>query len=275
MTGRNLNKKQTAQGVNPVWWLMFAVLLGIAAIVAFMGFTGHLNHLFFRPLPLDWVDIPGRVFLMGSIEEDPAAHLDEFPQHLVYLDGYRINRYLVTNQQYAQCVQAGMCEKPSPAIDDPKKAHHPVVKVTWEDAQAFCEWNGGRLPTEAEWEMAARGGLTGALYPWGDEIDCQLANYGDCLGDTSPVDSHAPNGYGLHDMAGNVYEWVADWYDGSYYRYSPEENPGGPAKGENRVIRGGSWGEDQRSMRVALRHWNLPAYPQNFIGFRCAQGTAP
>jgi len=264
------DRSSRAHWFNRILRLILPVVVGIALIIAVLGLTGGLNRIIYRPLPMEWVDIPAGDFLMGSPETDPDAHLDEFPQHRVYLDAYRISRYLVTNQQYARCVRAGICENPSPLIENPAKADHPVVNVTWENARAFCNWNGARLPTEAEWEKAARGGLEGALYPWGDEIDCNLANYGDCVGGTSPVDSHAPNGYDIYDTAGNVWEWTADWWDGSYYRNSPEDNPTGPADGEYRVIRGGAWGEETSSMRAAHRLFNLPSYPHDFIGFRCA-----
>jgi formylglycine-generating enzyme required for sulfatase activity len=275
-----LQQKRPRKFISSNWaihlrLLILPVFVGVAFIIAILGVTGQLKRFLYRPLPIDWVDIPARVFLMGSPEGDPDAHLDEFPQHQVYLDAYQVSRYLVTNQQYLQCVRAGICNKTSPAIDDPEKADHPVVNITWKDAQAFCNWNGGRLLTEAEWEMAARGGLIGALYPWGDEIDCSLANYGDCVGGTSPVGDYDPNGYGLYDMAGNVWEWVADWDSGSYYRNSPDENPAGPAEGEYRVLRGGSWGNIESRIRVAHRLFNLPSYPHDFIGFRCASSELP
>ncbi len=270
MNKNNPDKNNQSRFLIQPRWLIFAGVILIAMAITALGVTGQVDRNLHRPLPYEWVEIPAGEFMMGSSEEDSDAHLDEFPQHLVSLDAYRIGRYPVTNQQYAECVRAGICKKPSLLLDNPEKVDHPVVNITWETAQAFCQWNGGRLPTEAEWERAARGELVGALYPWGDEIDCNLANYGDCVGDTSPVGSYPPNGFGLHDMAGNVWEWVADWYSGSYYRNSPDENPPGPADGEHRVLRGGTWGEEQSSLRVAHRRYNLPSYPHDFIGFRCA-----
>jgi formylglycine-generating enzyme required for sulfatase activity len=259
-----------------VWmrWLILAVGVGTALIVTILGVTGQLKRYRQRSYPIDWVKIPAGDFQMGSSDRDPSAHLDEFPQHRVYLDSYHVSRNLITNQQFAQCVSAGICEKPSYRIDDPELADHPVVDVTWEEAQAFCEWNGARLPTEAEWEKAARGGLEGAQYPWGDEIDCTVANFDNCIGGSSPVGSYPPNGYGLYDMAGNTWEWTADWYSGEYYRNSPEDDPTGPAEGEYRVLRGGCWGEDASYLRVAFRVFNRPSYPHDFIGFRCAYSAA-
>lgn len=119
--------------------------------------------------------------------------------------------------------------------------------------------------------MAARGGLVGARYPWGDQISCQFANYNDCSENTTPVGSYPPNGYGLYDMAGNVWEWVSDWYSGNYYKNSPFENPTGPAEGDYRVLRGGSWGEGQEFLRAAHRSFNDPSYPHDFIGFSCVR----
>ena len=269
MIQKKLTKFLQARWAIRLQWLILAVVFGIALIIAILGVTGQLQRFMQKSHPIYWVKIPAGDFQMGSTDLEPNAHFDEFPQHRVYLDSYYISRNLITNQQYAQCVLVGVCEKPSSTIIDPEEADHPVVNVAWEDAQAFCNWNGARLPTEAEWENAARGRLVGALYPWGDVIDCTLANYGDCVGGRNPVGSYAPNGYGLYDMAGNVWEWVADWYSGEYYRNSPDDNPGGPANGEYRVLRGGCWGENASSMRAAHRQFNLPAYPHDFIGFRC------
>ncbi|HSR31307.1 MAG TPA: SUMF1/EgtB/PvdO family nonheme iron enzyme, partial [Anaerolineae bacterium] len=151
--------------------------------------------------------------------------------------------------------------------------NHPMTQVSWYGAQAYCEWVGANLPTEAEWEKAARD-VDGRLYPWGNRTpDCRKSQYGDCAGATVPVGS-MPSGaspYGALDMAGNVWEWVADWYDASYYNYSPVQNPKGTNSGERKVFRGGSWGYPPAFIRTTDRARNRPTYAGFDIGFRCAE----
>ncbi len=224
--------------------------------------------------------IPAGEFRMGS----ENGRSDERPVHTVYLDAFYMDIYEVTNALYEKCVQAGACTPPgetgsksrSSYYGNAEFAAYPVINVNWEQASALCQWRGGRLPSEAEWEKAARGGLEGKLYTWGDEPpDCQRANMWDkesaCVGDTSQVGSYAPNGYGLFDMAGNVWEWVEDWYGASYYANSPASNPTGPASGNARVTRGGSWGDNLAlNERVASRS-RLTAEYRVTIGFRCSR----
>jgi formylglycine-generating enzyme required for sulfatase activity len=233
------------------------------------------------------VYVPAGEFLMGSTEEDIDAVMAECaasgypcnrewfageqPQHSVYLDAYWIDRTEVTNAQYRQCVEAGACEEPGCWENNYLNApEQPVVCVSWYDARDYAAWVGGRLPTEAEWEKAARG-TDGRIYPWGNNPpDCQKANYSGCAGNPLPVGSH-PDGaspYGALDMAGNVWEWVADRYYEHYYRFeSPFRNPQGPESGDDRVLRGGAL-DGQWSVRCAYRDRRYPPYWFNVYGFR-------
>ena len=155
-----------------------------------------------------------------------------------------------------------------------RKKNHPMVKVTWEEAQAYCEWVGGRLPTEAEWEYAARGDVDGLKYPWGDSLSHEQANYWRSGGRdhwmyTAPAGSFPPNGFGLFDTSGNVYEWVEDWYDESYYSHSPLANPKGPKSGQTRVARGGSGFLNTSVLRTSARLRNKPDKRNVGVGLRC------
>ncbi|NSW52999.1 MAG: SUMF1/EgtB/PvdO family nonheme iron enzyme [Anaerolineae bacterium] len=204
---------------------------------------------------------------------------DESYVHPVYLDAYWIDRFEVTNAQYQACVSAGECSLPNRNRSYLRTdyylslsyADYPVIHINWHQAAAYCAWAGGRLPTEAEWEKAARG-ISDRIYPWGDEAPaCTLANKGGCVGDTSQVGSF-PDGaspYGVMDMAGNVWEWVADWYGADAYSQSMGENPPGPAVGTLRVIRGGSWGDGADQMRVSDRSWSDPDSRWGGSGVRC------
>jgi len=224
--------------------------------------------------------IPEGEFFMGCEVGFPA----ERPVHRVFTDAFYLSKYPVTNAQYKQFVDETGYRVP--CLDDRRmqfdnwdqaertyplgRAQHPVVLVSWRDAVAYCEWAGGRLPTEAEWEKAARGGLEGKLYPWGDEIDPTLANYDNRAG-TTPVGAYLANGYGLYDMAGNVWEWVTDWYDAKYYSQAPAQSPQGPENGTVRVLRGGAWLLFPQFCRVAYRFRNSPDFRFNLISFRLAR----
>jgi formylglycine-generating enzyme required for sulfatase activity len=225
------------------------------------------------------VFVPAGEFLMGSSDADKDAGSDEKPQHTVYLDAFWIDKYEVTNAQYKQCVGAGRCQQPSTTSSstrssyygDSKYDNYPVIGVSWRDAILFCEWAGKRLPTEAEWEKAARG-AAGRIYPWGDRYDISKVNADGKVGDTTAVGSYPAGAspYGAMDMAGNVWEWVADWYDAKYYASSPKDNPTGPS-GSARVLRGGAWDSYQYFVRAADRNSIYPDYRLINVGFRCAQ----
>jgi len=214
--------------------------------------------------------IPTGSFTMGSNDEER-----EQPVHLVILSGFWIDKFEVTNIRYATCVNAGVCSPPSQTdhFADPDYANHPIVFVDWNDAKNYCEWAGRRLPTEAEWEKAARG-TDKRFYPWGNDYNkwCERVNYKECVGGTTPVGSY-PTGaspYGVLDMAGNAWEWVSDWYSESFYSADDlMTNPFGPFVGEHRVLRGGSWSSGRNYLRTTDRWRNIPTYASDFIGFRC------
>jgi len=255
----NVKKREQMQ------WLGVAVVSVVLLLMVVLGVTGQLNRFIYQPLNVteeDWVTIPAGVFQMG--DEDTGI----YP---VNVDKFEIGRYEVTNRQYAQCMKAGICV--GSAIAESKDLH-PVMNVTWYDAVAYCEWVGGRLPTEAEWEKAARG-TDGRIYPWGENIDCSLANYwgkdGVCVGDTTPIGSY-PDGvspYGAYDMAGNVWEWTSSLYMG--YPYDATDGREGLTSTDDRVLRGGSWSSNDYYARSAFRDVSGPSYTSVNVGFRCAR----
>ena len=237
--------------------------------------------------------IPAGEFRMGS-----DAEVDEHPTHTVHVDDFYIDKYEVTNFQYKKFVDANpQWQKNSiqrvfhngkylnlwqDNTYPPGKEDHPVVYVSWYAAMAYAQWAEKRLPTEAEWEKAARGKLVGAKYPWGDKIDSTMANYGGEVGDTKPVGSYPPNDYGLYDMAGNVMEWCLDAYDEGFYSRSPPRNPiaGGTLVNivanfqtvtSLRVARDGSWYTIPMHVRVADRYGTPPDNASRGRGFRCAK----
>lgn len=271
------------------------------------------------------VFIPSGEFSMGS----DAGKPDEAPVHTVYLDSFYIDKYEVTNDLFADFLNKNLAKvkvDPSGYVNydgqviydltqtgygkqwtdriqfngeifevHPDYRTHPLPATAWVTAEAYCAWRGARLPTEAEWEKAARG-TDGRKYPWGEAIDGNFANVcdkncphgsadaalDDGYAETSPVGIYGEgvSPYGAHDMAGNVYEWVSDWYSKAYYSESPAKNPGGPATGEYKVYRGGSWQGSQRyssvdTLRTTYRGSNAPIATMPSYGFRCALGINP
>ncbi|RKU24994.1 hypothetical protein C6499_15805 [Candidatus Poribacteria bacterium] len=250
-------------------------------------------------VPAEMVVIPAGEFLMGSNDED--ANASEKPVHPVYVNAFYIDKYPVTNDQYKAFLDAcPQWEKNSILTDYhsgnylrtwhrnnyPKgAANHPVVNVSWYAAMAYAQWAEKRLPTEAEWEKAARGGLTGKKYPWGDQIDTTKANYGENIGQTTPIGEYPPNDYGVYDIIGNVWEWCLDEHIFDFYAASPRRNPiaGGDityvlnnfiSLKTYRVLRGGSWMSIPRYVRVAPRFRFTPSHSINNVGFRCARSVS-
>jgi formylglycine-generating enzyme required for sulfatase activity len=223
-----------------------------------------------EPSPVVRVAIAQTTFLMGCDWEQFGCSEDANPAHLVTVSAFSLDRTEVTRLDYALCIDAGVCDEPGDFdLDEPAA---PVANVEWFDAYTYCSWAGGRLPTEAEWELAARG-AAGATYPWGDaEPDCDLATYAECNDGPTAVD--APPGdespLGIHGLAGNVAEWVADWYAWDFYQYSPPIDPTGPPDGYERVIRGGSFDDDAYDLRAWTRWSDDPDDGDSSTGFRCA-----
>lgn len=226
--------------------------------------------------------VPAGEFEMGS---NTSSYNEDSPAHTVYLDDYYIDTYEVTNARYASCVDAGVCQPPqesssatrSKYYGDSDFDNYPVIYVDWDMAVTYCEWRGAHLPTEAQWEKAARG-TDGRSYPWGESIDAIYANYNYSIGDTTAVGNYedGKSPFGLFDMSGNVWEWVADWFSETYYPASPSSNPTGPESGQYRGLRGGSWLNEEEFVHTYTRGWNQLEYFQYVdFGFRCARETAP
>jgi formylglycine-generating enzyme required for sulfatase activity len=285
--------------------------LGLA--VSGCGLDSSLGDTWTRPADdMVMIYVPSGEFEMGSDNDDLDYMMqlckeyygdcfrgwfqNEQPVHTVVLDGFWIDRTEVTNAQYQQCVEAGGCDPPAESSSPPGDLYYgnstyddyPVVYVNWYQAADYCEWADARLLTEAEWEYAARG-PEGRVFPWGDTFDATRVNYCDAncefdwadgsvddgYGYTAPVGSY-PDGVswcGTLDLAGNVWEWVADWYDAAYYGRSPSQNPPGPSSGEERVRRGGSWHYSPDAVRSTVRYGVGPDASDNFLGFRCARGS--
>ena len=242
----------------------------------------------------EMVLVPAGEFIMGSDKKtDRLAYRSEIPQRSVYLDAFMIGKYEVTALEYLKFVLA---TDRLPQLDwrydggnfQDTMAHHPIMHVSWYDADAYCKWAGKRLPTEAEWEKAARG-VDGRLFPWGSEYAGPTrANFGR-TGLSGPVRDrperlllyppiisvdkyeNALSPYGLYQTIGNVAEWVSDWYDQDYYKTAPSRNPKGPETGTQKAFRGGGWMDSTTTMRAAMRNGTDPKTKINWMGFRCAQ----
>jgi formylglycine-generating enzyme len=244
----------------------------------------------------EMVLVPAGGFLMGSDKKtDRNAYRSELPQRRIYVDAFEIDTYEVTNLQYLKFILA---TGRKPQLDwrydggnfQDTMAHHPIMHVSWYDADAYCTWAGKRLPTKAEWEKAARG-EDGRLFPWGSEsAGLTRANFGR-TGLSGPVRDrperlllypplisvdkyeNAVSPYGLYQTIGNVAEWVADWYDQDYYKTAPDRNPKGPETGTQKAFRGGGWMDSTTTMRVAMRNGTDPHTKINWLGFRCAKSV--
>lgn len=223
---------------------------------------------------MEMVFIPAGHFEMGSVNGDARADEDEKPLHTVYLNGYWIDRTEITNSMYVKCITAGICTTPAQSkfYLQAEYAEHPVIGVSWDQANAYCGWASRRLPTEAEWEKAARG-TDGRIYPWGNSSPNEnLVNFDHLINETTEVGSF-PNGaspYGVLDMAGNAWEWTRDGYSLDYYLFSPEENPLSESPVNRRVLRGGNWDSNAEGIRSANRFWAFPGR-NDIDGFRCAK----
>jgi formylglycine-generating enzyme required for sulfatase activity len=217
------------------------------------------------------VGVPEGEFIMGR---DDVNYSREKPAHIVYMDAYYIDKLEVTNDLYRACMEAGGCLEieRTEYFDDPDLHDHPVINVNIEMAKRYCRWSGKRLPTEAEWEKAARG-TDERTYPWGEGIDCDHAQYKECGGQTVPVGSFplGASPYGALDMAGNVWEWAPDLFLEGYYQNSPERNPTGGTRGNEYVFRRGSWSESGQLLSSSYRTWYNPDAQYYNLGFRCVR----
>jgi formylglycine-generating enzyme required for sulfatase activity len=226
--------------------------------------------------------VPAGEFLRGrshplpddALKWFPALLRDDRPVRKVWVDAFHLDEHEVTNSEYAAFVRERRHRPPYNWADGrvpAGKEDFPVVDVSWVDADACCRWVGKRLPTEAEWERACRGYADGKVYPWGDDQPtAQLARF-NALDGPCAVGRFKPSYFGLYDLAGNVWEWCADWYEREYYERAPDRNPAGPAEGSYRVLRGGSWADEPKYLTCAYRSWARPAERSPNIGFRCAK----
>jgi formylglycine-generating enzyme required for sulfatase activity len=230
------------------------------------------------------VNVPAGTFMMGcNAAIDDQCDPDESPSHMVELDAFAIDVDEITVSQYQGCIDGGGCDAPLgtwPACNFGRtgRESHPINCVGWVQAKSYCEWSGGRLLTEAEWEKAARG-TDGRIYPWGNDVPtCDHANHTHCGQDSAPVGTRdaGRSPYGARDMAGNVIEWVADYYGEEYYAESPASNPTGPSSSSERSARGGSYFGFPRYIRASIRHPYLEQdVPVELLGIRCGRALVP
>ena len=245
--------------------------------------------------------IPGGTFQMGALDNDRDARDWEKPRHEVTVGPFRIDRHEVTVGAYEAAVEAGVVSAPgcSPYTEwgerlcnwgKADRRDHPVNGVSWEAANAYCQWKGKRLPTEAEFELLLRRGDQDAIYPWGNDLPPpagygnyadvnaplenaegpQLAGYDDGHALTAPVASFAPDAFGVHDVSGNIWEWCSDWFDPQYYACSPATDPKGPDHGQRKILKGGNFFCIREELRISERHHKKPTDEAVYTGFRCA-----
>ena len=247
----------------------------VAPAVAMLPDAAPSRRRTFMPAGAEMVWVPPTTFEMGAVRGDGSGFGDEQPRHAVTLSrGFWIATAEVTFGQYRRFAEA--TGSPMPALPNWAGDAHPAVEVSWGQAAAYCRWAGGRLPTEAEWECAARGGVAGLRYPGGADISHDDANFDGTGGrdqwmKSSPVASFPPNGLGLFDVSGNVWEWCADWYEERFYARSPAVDPTGPAEGKARVVRSGCWTSDPGRLRTSYRFSLDPSDSQVSVGFRCVR----
>jgi len=280
---------------------MLSILVIFLTLVLSKPVVGETQKAETPQAPQGMVSIPAGDFWMGRshfflIDEvglNERDRRDDTPAHKVYVDGFYVDKYEVTNEEYARYVQAtsgrSLWYWPGGKVAKGEE-RMPVHDVTWNEADAYCKSVDKRLPTEAEWERAARGGKEKEKFPWGD-ASIGLSGYDADLGGSAGADvkpahvgypwgpalvgSYPPNGYGLYDMIGNVWEWTNDWYDRDYYTVTPDRNPPGPATGQYKVIRGGGWSDDdERNLMNHYRNYTDPTAKAYTIGFRCAKSAA-
>lgn len=248
--------KTALRGLKSVPLVLWVVFIMIGLIILY-----KISH---PSLEKGMVLIPEGCFTMGAPSDDPAAKLPEKPQHEVCLASFQMDIHEVTQAEYAKVTG----KQPSHFQGCPSC---PVEMVSWEDANNYCTKLEKRLPTEAEWEYAARAGSK-ELFAWGPGFNPDYAWYsGNSKSSTQPVKTCSPNAWGIYDMSGNVWEWVNDWADNAYYNNSPRKNPKGPSDGTDKVLRGGSFNAKPNNLRHSARAWSSMTDRQSYFGFRCAK----